>query len=489
MRTIESPKTRDASALSPDGRLFASGISDGTNYVQVWEFATGRLLHKTRETRFPAEELCFSRSGSHLLISSFEAAELIELPTFKVIASLGDMRHGGFSPDGRLFATAHWTSMVHVWDTATGRELLKFKGHPHNRATSVFLPDGKHLICAGGNDRMDDYGTPSKAFDAYIYRLPDRILPHRDVVAAPARTAVPPKDELDKARTEIKQIFEAELAKAKKPEAKLELAERLLKEGGKSESAVARYVLLDEARQLAMLSAGVDIVDSVLTTLATFDTDLTAVRVESIKALSVSTKNPADLAKLSSLCLESIEHAIVTERFDGAAELLKSASIIQTKSKDSMGTLRDSVKQAQDRTAHRKKQFEDMQAAQDVLAKTAGDSAAHEKLGRYLCLAKGEWSNGLSHLAIGDDVKLKTAAIADLSNPSDAVKQTEVGDAWYEAAKQAKPVDKPALMSRAKHWYELAAPTATGLTKIRIEARLKDLSSSAKPDNSRSNGK
>ena len=62
---------------------------------------------------------------------------------------------------------------------------------------------------------------------------------------------------MDKARIEIKQIFEADYAKAKKPEAKLELAGTLFDQAETSDSQVARYALLDEARELAMTSDGV----------------------------------------------------------------------------------------------------------------------------------------------------------------------------------------------------------------------------------------
>ncbi len=489
LRRITNAKTQHALTLSPDGQLLVSGVEDTAKYAQVWDFETGAKLHKTRETKFGPEELLFSATGHRLLICSFEAAELLDGRTFKAVAELGDMRHGGFSPDSQLVATAHWTSMIHIWDATTGKQLLKFQGHPHHLASVTFLPDGKHVICAGGLDQKDDFGKPSKSFDAIIYRLPDSILSQVEVAVTPSRPPVPAADELEKARSEIRQIFEADFNKAKKPEARTELARRLSAEAGKSDSLVARYALLDEARLLAMSSGDVETVDRALTSLSDFDGPLTNARVESVKALVVSTKLPSELTKLSALCLESIEEALLEEQFDGAADLLKSASTVQTKSKDGTAKQRENLKQLQERVSHRKKQFEDMQAAQEVLSKSDSDADAHEKVGRYLCLARDDWNSGLAHLAAGADSKLKQAAMADISSPPEAAKQTEVGDGWYDAAKTAKPADRSAFLSRAKHWYEQAAPNATGLTKLRVEARLKEISGSQMPEKPRPGSK
>lgn len=476
VRRIDEVKCHEALAVSPDGRLVASAVKDGGQHVQIWDFETGRSLHSTPKTEFGAEVLRFSPTNDRLLVCSFKAAELIDCREFKRIASLGDMRHGAFSPDGQFVITSTFNSQLHLWDAQTGKLLLKFQGHPHHIGAVVFLPDRQHVLCAGGSNRREELGTVSPTFDLVEWRLPDSVVPKVEAPTIPKRPAVPEMAELGRSRSEIKQIFKSDYAKAIKPEAKLDLAQKLLETAEKSDAADARYALLTEARELAMSAGGVEIVAKVFEMLAEYDGDLWSLRAESLKALSVSTKSPTELVKLADLFLDSIGQAVTAEKFESGVELAKAANTVAPKLKDTSVKLRDEIKLQQDRVTHLKKLWDDMQSARRVLEKSPDDPAANEKVGQYLCLGRDDWSAGLSYLAKGSDTKLKVAASADLDYPTDTVKQAELADAWFDLAKAAKQPDRSVLLARAKHWYEKAAPDAKGLTKVRIETRIKEIS-------------
>lgn len=59
------------------------------------------------------------------------------------------VRSISFAPDGKMIAAGGDDGSVHVWDTATGKELYKLKGHTGIIRSVAFSPDGKLLLSAG----------------------------------------------------------------------------------------------------------------------------------------------------------------------------------------------------------------------------------------------------------------------------------------------------------------------------------------------------
>lgn len=110
-----------AVAVSPDGKLIASGGADGA--IKLWETDSGR--------------------------------ELVALERHTdVICGLS------FSPDGARLASASDDGTVKVWDTASGSELATLQGHEDEVWCVAFSPDGKWLA-SGGKDRTVRIWDPS----------------------------------------------------------------------------------------------------------------------------------------------------------------------------------------------------------------------------------------------------------------------------------------------------------------------------------------
>jgi WD40 repeat protein len=64
----------------------------------------------------------------------------------------------------RWVATVSRDQTVKVWDTASGHEVLTFKGHADNRMLHMsvaFFPDGKRIVSGG-----DGYQIAAKLWDA-----------------------------------------------------------------------------------------------------------------------------------------------------------------------------------------------------------------------------------------------------------------------------------------------------------------------------------
>ncbi len=148
-------------AFSLNGRLLASGSSDGT--ICLWDSATGRRIY--RFPAHPARRNNFERDGGvYSLVFSLDGKTLFSSGAEKTVRvwDVGTGResnrieghdgpvHGvALSPQGHMLATASQDKTVRLWDVNTGEELYRLLGH-ENLATSVaFSPDGR-LLASGG---------------------------------------------------------------------------------------------------------------------------------------------------------------------------------------------------------------------------------------------------------------------------------------------------------------------------------------------------
>lgn len=99
-------------AISPDGKLFATGGLDGT--VRVWEVATGKLVR--------------ALIGHNSYVYSLD-----------------------WSPDGRsLVSGGAFDATARLWDVETGRPLRILRGHPAYISLVKWAPDGTTVLTSGG---------------------------------------------------------------------------------------------------------------------------------------------------------------------------------------------------------------------------------------------------------------------------------------------------------------------------------------------------
>jgi RNA polymerase sigma factor (sigma-70 family) len=101
-----------ALALSPDGRMVASGEWKGG--VRLWEVASGKELR-----RLPGP-------NSHVALLVFSA-------------------------DGRTLASGGEDQTVHLWEVTTGKERCRFAGHSGWVISGAFSPDGRRFF-SGSQD-------------------------------------------------------------------------------------------------------------------------------------------------------------------------------------------------------------------------------------------------------------------------------------------------------------------------------------------------
>jgi WD40 repeat protein len=143
-----------AAAISPDGKLLASGARD--KQLRLWDVATGKLNATLIGHADSVGTVMFSPDGKQVATTgaSDRTARLWDVATGQMLSTFAE--HGGlvydvaYAPDGKSIATACADDKIRVFDIETGRNIATFDGG----ANSVtFSRDGQQLA-SGGRGRI-----------------------------------------------------------------------------------------------------------------------------------------------------------------------------------------------------------------------------------------------------------------------------------------------------------------------------------------------
>jgi WD40 repeat protein len=127
LRSIETDENIKCLALSPDGKTLATGSHKITLYPMYWDK---------------------QQSGVE-----FGASRLVSYPPHWAVTALS------FSPDGRVLASGGDDHTIHLWETASGKERVRFQGHsPVDTSPGVlslcFTADGQRLASGSADSTI-----------------------------------------------------------------------------------------------------------------------------------------------------------------------------------------------------------------------------------------------------------------------------------------------------------------------------------------------
>lgn len=177
-----------AVAISPGGRILASGSSDKS--IKFWSLETGELLHT-----FPGRSLwmgdghtgristlVFSPDGDTLASGSDDGTvKWWDLTHRELIYTFPNHGWGisaiAFSPDAYLLACGSAEGLIQLWDLDTEEVLGNLSAHQDTVSALVFEPDGQTLISSS-------YDKSIRFWDLSTGNVVNTLMGHLDRVSA-----------------------------------------------------------------------------------------------------------------------------------------------------------------------------------------------------------------------------------------------------------------------------------------------------------------
>jgi hypothetical protein len=288
------------------------------------------------------------------------------------------------------------------------------------------------------------------------------------------RLPIPPQAELDAAAQKVKEVFKADFARTKATD-RIALAGRLIELADQSKDEPAsRFALLGQARELSAKGG-----DAILF-LASARKMASDFRVTMREACGSDSPAPALAAAAApsreqvQALVDLVDIAIDEGDFVRAATFMTGVEGIARKTK--VAELLAAAQLRSKSLPGLRIAYADLAKLRKTLESNPTDAEANRLVGRFDCLVRERWDEGLAHLLLGDDPKLRDAVAKDVQAATGTAKnQADAAEAWQKASLGLDSLQKANLDRRALYWLDKAIPNLSGLEKSLADSRMREL--------------
>jgi len=286
---------------------------------------------------------------------------------------------------------------------------------------------------------------------------------------------VPEADKQAEAQKQVHAAHTDDYAR-KKPADQLTLSGRLVREANAAQDDPAvRFVLFREARDLAAQAGDLDESFRVIADMATWFT--VEVREQRAEALAVAARSadlsPSDMKAVADKAILQADLAVDANDYEAAVRMLAAAEAAARKAKNT--ALANQVQAQGKELAEAGKEYALVKADAETLRTQPDSAAANYRWGRFVCLFRDNWSEGLPLVAKGNNAAWKALAVKEQADPKAASERVDLAKGWLAQAAHEKGTARKHLLRHAKKLFEQAAPKLTELARFQAEKHIREI--------------
>lgn len=405
---------------------------------------------------------------------------------------------------GLIVGTSRVGFLVEHGQKVSGLDTIDRKGYSGNPTTKSNLPglgrgepiavlcrvkpsgvvvtlDGKTVVDWTGNPSQlrSTRGGPDRTKLSLQTNGPGLRITKFDVIPTGGPPeAVPSASALAAVATKVKE-YVGDLPPNATAIQKAERATNVRQQASLADDVVLRYALLTEALKLTAATDELELVSTIIEDLARcYQIDADELLNNTLNDIANRPRQPKERTQFLLTLLDAIDSEATAERYDRASLLISMATTLVAKSTDN--ELKKEVQYREQEIAEGQKRFAAAEEARKTLADKPTDAEANLAVGRYLAIARGDWTAALDYLVKGSDLAVQAAAQLDARFGTDASRAGDVGIAWLDAAEKASGPDKPIYLERARAYLARGAANLSAANLTKTQNRFKKVETDAR---------